>query len=67
MNPKAPHIYGTINLHKQTQPIRPIVNFKDSPANKLSKFISTNLKDIMQLPNTYNVQNSIDFIESLNK
>jgi hypothetical protein len=26
MNPKAPHIHGTIKLHKEEKPIRPIVN-----------------------------------------
>jgi hypothetical protein len=28
MNPKAPQILGTINLHKQEKPVRPIVNGK---------------------------------------
>jgi uncharacterized protein (DUF952 family) len=30
MNPKAPHLYGTIKLHKADKPIRPIVLEKQS-------------------------------------
>jgi hypothetical protein len=32
MNPRA--AYGTIKLHKQYKPIRPIVNLKGSPTYK---------------------------------
>jgi hypothetical protein len=67
MNPSAPHIFGLIKLHKPQNPIRPIVNWKDSPSYKLAKFITSRLKDITQLPNIYNVQNSINLIENLNK
>jgi hypothetical protein len=42
MNPKAPNIYGTIKLHKQGKPIRPIVNWIDSPADKLAKYLKQN-------------------------
>jgi hypothetical protein len=31
MNPKAPYIFGNIKLHKAYQPIRPIVNWRNSP------------------------------------
>jgi hypothetical protein len=65
MNPKAPQIHGTIKLHEHSNPIRPIVNWKDSPAYKLAKFITTKLKDNIHLPNTY-VKNSIDLINNLN-
>jgi hypothetical protein len=30
MNPKASYMYGMIKLHKEHQPIRPIVDWKDS-------------------------------------
>jgi hypothetical protein len=67
MNPKAPHIYGTIKLHKQSHPIRPTVNWIESPASKLAKFITGKLKETIQLPNAYNIQNSITLMENLNK
>jgi hypothetical protein len=72
MNPSAPHIYGTIKLHKQGKPIRPIVKWIDSSAYKLAKYLNTILTNILQLPNAFNMQNtsilahSIKFIK-LNK
>jgi hypothetical protein len=36
MNPEAPHIHGTIKLHKEDKPIRPIVNWKNSPGHKIA-------------------------------
>jgi sugar (pentulose or hexulose) kinase len=47
---------GTIKIHKQHNPIRPIVNWRDSPAYKLAKYITMKLKETVQLPNTYNVK-----------
>jgi hypothetical protein len=38
MNPIAPYIYGTIKLHKEHKPVRPIVNWKDSQGYKLAKY-----------------------------
>jgi hypothetical protein len=67
MNPKAQHMVGMIKLDKHQNPIRPIVNWKDSPSYKLAKFITLKLKEIIQLPNAYNIQNSINLIKNLNK
>jgi hypothetical protein len=39
MNPKAPHMYGTIKLHKADKPIRPIVNCINSPGHKLAGYL----------------------------
>jgi hypothetical protein len=66
MNPRAPHIYGTIKLHKQLHPIRPIVNWKDSPAYKLAEFVTGKLKETIPLTNAYNIQNSVTLMENLN-
>jgi hypothetical protein len=37
MNPSPPYIRGLIKIHKPEAPIRPIVNWKNSPAYKLAK------------------------------
>jgi hypothetical protein len=58
MNPKAPHIHGTIKLHKEGKPIRPIVNWKGSPGYKLAIYLAKLLKHTIHLPNAFNVQNS---------
>jgi hypothetical protein len=44
--------------------IRQIVNWKDSPGYKLAKYITTQLKCRLQLPNIYNIQNSINLIHN---
>jgi hypothetical protein len=64
MNPSA-SIHGTIKLHKQEKPIRPIVNWKDSPGYKLAKYLHTILNATLQLPDVFNVQNSGTLAHSL--
>jgi hypothetical protein len=54
-------------LHKQQNSIPPIVDWKDSPSYKLARFVATKLKEMVQLPNAYNVINSTDLIESLSR
>jgi hypothetical protein len=41
------------------------VKWKDSPGYKLTKYITTQLEYRLQLPNTYNIQNSITLIYNL--
>jgi hypothetical protein len=65
MNPKAPHMYGTIKLHKAEKCIRPIVNWKNSPGYKLAKYLEKLLKNTTQLPNVFNVQNSETLMHNL--
>jgi hypothetical protein len=43
MNPQAPEIHGTIKLHKDNLPIRPIINWKNSPGYKLAQLVSSTL------------------------
>jgi len=40
MNPSAPTIKGLIKLHKQDQPIRPVVNWRNAPAYKLAQLFT---------------------------
>jgi hypothetical protein len=49
MNPKALQMHGTIKLHKEQKPIRPIVNWRNSPGYKLAKYIATQLSVKLQL------------------
>jgi hypothetical protein len=57
LNPSTPCLYGTIKLHEQSKPIRPIVNWKNSPAYKIAKNFNKILQNILQLPHTFNVKN----------
>jgi hypothetical protein len=65
--PKSTTHIRMIKPHKPPNPIRPTVNWKGSPSYKLAKFITSKLKEIIQLPNIYNIQNSTNLIENLNK
>jgi hypothetical protein len=65
MNPSAPSIYGTIKLHKQGKPIRPIVNWRECPAYKISKHLNILIHEALQLPYTFNVKNSTTLIHNL--
>jgi hypothetical protein len=63
MNPSAPHIHGTLKLHKQAKSIRPIVIWIDSPGYKLAKHLNTILNNILQLPNA-EYQHTSSFTEA---
>jgi sugar (pentulose or hexulose) kinase len=65
MNPTAPHLHGTIKLHKEDKPIRPIVNWKNSPGYKLAVHLAKILKQTIQLPNAFNVQNTETLMHNL--
>jgi hypothetical protein len=65
MNPKAPYIFGYIKLHKLDKPIRPIINWKNSPVYKLATYVTKLLKQTMKLPNAFNVPSSIALMNSL--
>jgi hypothetical protein len=67
MNPEAPQILGTIKLHKENKPIKPIINWKNSPGYKLATHVSKLLKHGIQLPNIFNVINSKELINNLKK
>jgi hypothetical protein len=64
-NPKALHLYGTIKLHKADKPIRPIVNWKNSPGYKLAVHLVKLVKRTIQLPNVFNLPNSEKLMHSL--
>jgi hypothetical protein len=68
MNPTPPILLTTIKLHKPGTPIRPIIiiiNWKNTPAYKLAKHIAKLLHNDLQLPYTYNIQDSKTLITEL--
>jgi hypothetical protein len=66
MNPQAPEIHGTIKLHKDNIPIRPIVNWKNSPGYKLAQLVTSTLSTTLQLPYAFNINNTLSLMQSLN-
>jgi hypothetical protein len=65
MNPTAPNLHATIKLHKQNTPIIPVVNWRNSPAYNMAKFVTKTLKETLNLLFTYNIKNSIQQINDL--
>ena len=65
MNPSAPTIKGLIKVHKPSQPIRPLVNWRNAPTYNLAKLFSQKIRQIAPLPNTHNIENTRDLIDKL--
>ena len=55
-NPSAPTIKGLIKIHKPNQPIRPIVNWRNAPAYKLSKLFIQKTNQLSPFPCTFNIK-----------
>jgi hypothetical protein len=66
LNPSAPSIKGLIKIHKQEQPIRPDVNWRNAPAYQLSKLFTKKINYLSPLPKAFNIRNTHDLIRKLN-
>ena len=66
MNPSAPSIKGFIKIHKQEQPIRPVVKWRNAPAYQLSKLFTKKLNHLLPLHHAFNIKNTHDLIRNLN-
>jgi hypothetical protein len=64
-NPPPPVINGLIKLHKDNNPIRPVINMRSSPSYKLSSFVTNCLGNLLGLPFLFNVKNSPQLIQDL--
>jgi hypothetical protein len=65
LNPSAPTIKVLIKLHKLGQPIRPVVNWQNAPAYKLSELFTHKINNIAPLPNTFNIKNTTELLQNL--
>jgi L-arabinose isomerase len=53
----APTIRGLVKIHKEGAPVRPVINWKNAPAYKLTKILSKELQAYIALPYTFDVKN----------
>jgi hypothetical protein len=67
LNPKPPKIQGFKKLHKTDKPIRPVINFQHAPAYKIVQFFTKFLNNMIALPYTFNIRNSVELVADLNK
>jgi len=58
-------VKGLIKLHKPDKPIRPVVNWKNAPAYRLSKLFTEKIHRLIPLPNTFNIKNTQNLIQNL--
>src|SRR3978361_667902 len=63
-NPQAPKLYGTIKIHEQDKPIRPVVSYIDVPFVKLSRKLNEVIQNY-EYKSKYSVKNSMDLINQL--
>ena len=66
-NPKAPMFRSTTKLHKENYPIRPIVNYTPAPAYRTKKFLNKQLNESLIIENKYNIKNTGQLIQELQK
>jgi hypothetical protein len=65
LNPSAPTKTGLIKLHKPDQPIRPIVNWRNAPAYRLSQLLTKKIRQFSSLPYAFNIRNTTELIREL--
>jgi len=66
MNPSAPSIKGLSKIHKPDRLIRPVVNWRNALACKLSRLFTEKIHHITPLSNAFNIKNTQDLIQNLN-
>ena len=65
MNSNIPQIYSQIKIHKQGNPVRPIVAAYNSPVYKISKFLKDLYKKEMKFSGKFSIKNSLEFTNKL--
>jgi hypothetical protein len=63
-NPKTPRIYELPKIHKPGNKLRPITSNIDALTERLSKWLTNKLKDLLDPPGLF-VKNSQEFVEKM--
>ena len=63
--PSLPYIYGLPKIHKNGNPLRPIVSNCNAPAYKLSKYLAKKLSPLLGTFSEAHLRNNKELIESL--
>jgi hypothetical protein len=67
IKPKPPTLNVQLKIHKENEPIRPVVNNIQTPSYKTAKFLNKWLTDQLSLSNTYTTYNSTHLANNLIK
>jgi hypothetical protein len=63
----APRINAYIKTNKENKPIRPVIDNTQEPSYKIANFLNTSLKEYINLPNAYTIENSYEIAQELHK
>jgi hypothetical protein len=63
-NSIVPRIYGSLKVHKDNVPLRPIVNTIGSPTYKLEKFLANKLKGMVGHTSSF-IRDSTKMVEQM--
>ena len=62
-----PHMYGVPKIHKEGNPLRPILSMKNSPQHKLTKWLTEVIRLVLNKYSEYTVKYTSQFCERLDK
>lgn len=65
MNPQPPKLYSLVKLHKEGNPIRPVVSFVSAPSVKLSKRLIEIIKFHTNFNPTHSIRNSLELTQKI--
>lgn len=65
-NSVPPKLYGNPKVHKEGNPLRPIVSSVNGPINNLAKYLADILSSAYNKENDYYIKDSFHFAEQLN-
>ena len=66
IKPTAPKLNALIKIHKENEPIRPVVNNTQAPSYKITKYLNKRLNSLINLPYMYTTKNSCEIAQKLN-
>lgn len=62
MNPRMPVPYRQPKLHKENNPIKPILSYINAPTYKLCKYLSKELPPLINFKSEKEVTNNIELV-----
>ena len=65
MNPQSPKLYSLVKLHKEVNPIRPVVSSITAPSYKLSKKLINIIQFNTNFKPKFSIKNSSELINNI--
>jgi hypothetical protein len=63
----APKLKAYIKIHKENEPIRPVIDNTQAPSYKIAKYLNNKIKAYINLPNTYVATNTNEMVQEIHK